>query len=600
MSHSFTPLTPDQQDKFSALANSLNELQAAWIAGYMAALTNAAKPATLPTLEASTQQENAAIVPGPAQPVTILYGSRTGNGQGLAKQLEQELLSRQIPVALKNMTDYKVRDLAKEQQLVVIVSTHGEGEPPFEAKEFYDFIHGKRAPKLQGVKFAVLGLGDSSYFHFCKTGKDVDTQLELLGATRVMPATLLDVDFKSAAPAWIQQIVEVFSTEKAPVVISTTSEKNDVNAVQASQFSAQHPFKAKLLERVNLHGRGSDRTTIHLELDAAGLQYEPGDAAGIWPVNRKELVNHLLSVTQLKGDAIVSVKGEEISLSEALRHHFELTRLTPDVIQRYQAFHPQERLKAVLDKPEVLRSFIAKRDILDLFRDYPTRILPDQLVGILRPLQPRLYSIASSPKAVPGELHLTVGVVDFESNGRNKKGVCSNYLADEEQEVVPVFIEKNPNFRLPDDPSTPIIMIGAGTGIAPFRAFMQEREADEHPGKNWLIFGNRNFETEFLYQLEWQQYIKSGLLTRMDVAFSRDSEKKIYVQHRILQHAAEIYQWIQDGAYIYICGDMKKMAGDVQIALRQVIAEQGGLSADVAENELFQLQKQRRLQLDVY
>ena len=610
MSQSFSPLTPDQSELFQQLRKSLNEVQTAWLAGYLAALSSQEVPPTStsakrkfsylgPTSAAGNAVVSTSNAPATAlKQLTVLVGSRTGNGSSLAAELKKLAATAGFDVSVKNMLDYKPRELAQEQQLIVIVSTHGEGEPPFEAKEVYDYIHGKRAPKLDGVQFAVLGLGDSSYLHFCKTGKDFDAQLEKLGAKRIHQPAYLDVNFRDHAGNWIQSVLQTLGAAALPQANQPVS----ALTTETHSYSAQQPYQAEILERINLHGRGSDRQTLHLELATEGLQYEVGDALGVIPENDASLVNHLLRTIALPADALVQVGNQQITLSEALKSKFELSKLTVDVLQRYNDFHKQERLTAVLGNPEVLKNFVYGRDVLDLLRDYPVKINAQQLVEVLRPLQPRLYSIASSPKAVPGEVHLTVGVVDYENRGRKKKGACSAYLAevDADHQKLQVFIEKNPNFRLPENPATPIIMIGAGTGIAPFRAFIQERELQEGAGKSWLFFGNRHFETEFLYQTEWQQYIQSGALTKMHVAFSRDTDKKVYVQHRLLEHAQELYQWIDSGAHIYICGDRTKMAGDVMQALHDIIVSEGKLTADDAQDYLNNLQRSRRLQTDVY
>lgn len=599
MSFPYTPLTKEQQDQFNQLRSSINEVQTAWLAGYLAALTTAGQSSVNSQLPEAIpgQQEPSAPATGAKTPLTILFGSRTGNGQSLANQIQQQASANGFEAKLKSMTDYKVRELQNEKNLLVVVSTHGEGEAPFEAKEVYDFIHSKRAPKLNGVQYAVLGLGDSSYFHFCKTGKDFDAKLAELGAHKVTSGAFLDVNFKDFAGAWINTALGAFGgVEMQP------SQASSATTLPSEAFSAEKPLLAEVLDRVNLNGRGSDRQTIHLELATPGLSYEVGDAAGIISLNTNEIVNEVLRATTLSGDAEVEIKGAKTKLSHALKANVELSKLTLDVLQKYQAFHPQEKLNAVLNNQEVLKNFLYGRDVVDLLRDYPVKMTPQQLIDILRPLQPRLYSISSSPNAMPDELHLTVGVVEYENRGRLKKGTCSNYLADldVENQKISVFIEKNPNFRLPKNPQTPIIMVGAGTGIAPFRAFVQERELQENAGDSWLFFGNRNFETEFLYQTEWQQFLKSGALSKLDLAFSRDSDQKVYVQHKLLENADEVYRWLQQGAHFYICGDRVKLAGDVQAALLKIIVEKGNFSIDEAQEYLNNLQKDKRLQLDVY
>lgn len=593
-----SPFTEEQLENIKNLINSLNDIQIAWVSGYLAGRSQL----TLPQQNGKAEEVQA--VDHANRKLTILYGSRTGNGKGLAKMTEKMAADIGLPVEVKSMEDYQPKELVNEKLLLVIVSTHGDGEPPFQAKAVYDYLHGKRAQQLEGVQYAIVGLGDSSYFHFCKTGKDFDSQLAALGAKRIKETLCCDVDYKQSDEQWLQDVLTDFkhltgsSDLKPPVNTANITSAKDI------RFTKQNPYAAQVFEKINLHGKGSERTTLHIELqaDAAGLSYEPGDSAGIIPVNSKELISEVLKITALNAAETVEMNGSKRSLQEVLYRDVELSKITPDVIKRYLEKFPDKKLEKICQDQDALQSYIYGRDVVDLLTDYPAQLSAAQLVSILKPLQPRYYSIASSPKAYPGEIHLTVALVDYEHSGRNKRGACTGFLSDilEDDEHVPVFIESNTNFRLPENPATPIIMIGAGTGVAPYRAFVQERELTSGAGKSWLFFGNRNFETEFLYQTEWQQHLKTGALTRMDVAFSRDQEKPVYVQHRLLEQAGEIYQWIQNGAHVYICGDMKKMAVDVQHALSTILREEGGYNADEAEEFLNRMQQEKRLQLDVY
>jgi sulfite reductase (NADPH) flavoprotein alpha-component len=591
--------TQEQKELLKQLTASLNQQQTAWLAGYFTGLNLTLPAESAANIDTVTSEAK-------TSELTILYGSRTGNGEGLAKKAQKIATEKGFKVQLKSMADYKTRDLQNEKNLLVIVSTHGEGEPPFAAKELYEFIHGKRAPKLEQLNFAVLGLGDSSYFHFCKTGIDFDNQLEKLGAKRVFNRATLDVDFATKADEWLNNAISSFGNGETKQVSNPkftfvgAAKKPEVAVV-----SKTNPFKAPVLEKIGLHGKSSDRQTIHIELsteNAAGLEYQPGDAAGVIPVNTQELINEALAVTGLDAGTIVSVNGNNKKLEEALYRDLELSKITVDVVKRYLELYPNEALSALTNNIDDFKRYLDGRDIVDLFTDYPAEVAAEDLVKILRPLQPRYYSISSSPKAFPGEIHLTVGVVQYHYAGRDKKGTCSNYLSDIiiDDETVPVFIEPNPGFRLPENDKTPIIMVGAGTGIAPYRAFIQHRELAEKAGKSWLFFGNRNFETEFLYQTEWQDFLKSGALTRMDVAFSRDSEKKIYVQDRLWENASEIYKWLEEGAHFYICGDMKNMARAVQDTLLKIVETQGLLNKEKAQEYIDNLEKSKRLQLDVY
>lgn len=572
---------------------SLNEVQLAWVSGYLSALTaQNGVPVSLPG-------KNENIPSSGIDPITILFGSRTGNGKEVAMKAEKMAKEFGLAPTLKSMDDYKPRDLQSERNLLVIVSTHGEGEPPFAAKELHEFIFGKRAPKLDEVKFSVLALGDSSYLQFCQTGKDFDLQLEKLGAKRLVPIVCFDVDFQETADQWLRSTLPVFAVATGGKIKDVSDSTVDTSVGQ--NYSKKNPYYAEILDKINLHGRGSERQTLHIELES-DLPFEPGDSAGIMPVNNSELVHEVLSVTGLNPEETIEIKNSNTSLFDSLRREFELSKITVDVIKRYLEFAPNEELAAIYQSQEKLQKYLFGRDIADLLSDFPAKLSAQELINILRPLQPRLYSIASSPKANPGELHLAVGVVEYQHGGRTRRGTCSGYLSeiDGNKDKIPVFIEKNPNFRLPENDETPIIMVGAGTGVAPYRAFVQHREQSAKRGKSWLLFGNRNFETEFLYQAEWHKFMKTGALTKMDVAFSRDTDKRVYVQHKLQENAAEVYRWLEEGAHFYICGDMKKMATDVQNTLVSIVENQGTMSKDKATVYVNKLQKEKRLQLDVY
>lgn len=605
MNINISPLSAEQLDLFTRLTGSLNKEQLAWVSGYLSGLS-----AQNPSIN-SLETDEKAVTPNEQNALTILYGSRTGNGEGLAKKAQKLATDLGIQVTLKSMANYKVRELQSEKNLLVIVSTHGEGVPPFAARELHDFIYSKRAPKLDGVNFAVLALGDSSYFHFCKTGKDFDEQLEKLGAKRLVSRVACDVDFEDTAENWLKSTLPVFASGETQTVKTAPQFRLAGVSQQAKKeteiggYSKKNPFSAPVFEKILLHGKGSKRQTLHIELsteNAPGLEYEPGDAAGVLPVNSVELIGEVLAETGLNAGEIVTVNGSKKKLEEALYRDVELSKITVDVVARYLAIAPDEKLQKLSEDSEKFKEYLDGRDIVDLLHDFPYDIDAENLIKILRPLQPRYYSISSSPKAFPGELHLTVGVVNYENAGREKRGTCSTFLSEVgvEDEKVPVFIESNPGFRLPEDDETPIIMVGAGTGIAPYRAFVQHRELADKPGKSWLFFGNRNFETEFLYQTEWHDFLKTGALTNMDVAFSRDGDKKVYVQDRLLEKAPEVYKWLEEGAHFYICGDMKNMARHVQDTLVKIVEKEGIMSKEHAQEYVNNLEKDRRLQLDVY
>jgi sulfite reductase (NADPH) flavoprotein alpha-component len=505
------------------------------------------------------------------------------------------------------MAGYKVRQLKRESYLFVIVSTHGEGDPPDNAGVFHEFLHSKKAPKLESLRFSVLALGDSSYEHFCKTGRDFDIRLEALGGQRFSERVDCDVDYDDDADAWIGGILKSLSEElSTPVMVTASSAVLAQSAV--ANYSRKNPFSATLLENLKITGRGSSKDVRHIELSLEGssLSFEPGDSLGIVPNNCPELVAEFIEAVGLDSKAVISgAKGEAVTLEEALSHSYEITTITRPFLEKYATFAESRELGRLLQEENrvQLRDFIYGREIIDVVRAYPLPgITANQFVGLLRKLPPRLYSIASSHRANPDEVHLTVAVVRYQSHGRSRKGVATTFLAERvpEDGTVLVYVDGNKNFRLPEDPDVPIIMVGPGTGVAPFRAFLEEREITEACGKNWLFFGDRRFHTDFLYQQEWLDYRKSGLLTRIDVAFSRDEEKKNYVQHRMLENSCELYAWLEEGAYFYVCGDAERMAPDVHEALLTIVEKEGRVSREKAVEYMRDLQQGRRYQRDVY
>ncbi len=591
-------LSVEQLDLLNKLASSLTNEQRVWVSGYLAGLS-ARNDGQVQSLGGNALAHNESAL-------TILVGSRTGNGEGLAKLAQRLAQEQGVPVVIKNMENYKIRDLQTEKNILVIVSTHGDGVPPFSAQLLHEFIYGKRAPKLESVNYAVLALGDSSYFQFCKTGKDFDQQLSNLGAKRLVPILACDLDFEEPAEVWLKTTLAAFGGElKATGTPQTSATTIPIqNSIEPIKYSKKNPFKAPVFEKISLHGKALERQTLHLELSTENeaLAYEPGDSAGIIPFNSKELIGDLLKTTALDPEEELELNGSKLTFYDALRRNFELSKITTDVVKRYLAFAPNKKLQALIEDASEFKDYLYGRDIVDLLEDFPVKVTAKDLAAILRPIQPRSYSISSSPLACPGELHLTVSVVNYEKSGRSKRGACSSFLAElaVEDEQVPIFIESNPNFRLPKNSETPIVMIGAGTGIAPYRAFVQHRELADNPGKSWLFFGNRHFETEFLYQTEWQNFLKSGALTKMSVAFSRDGDKKEYVQHRLIENSSELFKWLEEGAHFYICGDMNNMAGDVQKALVKIVEKEGALNPEGAQEYITNLQKEKRLQLDVY
>ncbi len=601
-----SPFNQEQAELLNRLLPTLTESQKAWLSGYLAASRSFEAAAAL---EVPTAETPAAL---PVQPVskevTILYGSQTGNAHGLAENAGKKLKEHGFEVTVSSMSDFKTNQLKKIQNLLIVVSTHGEGDPPDNALSFHEFLHGRRAPKLDDLRFSVLALGDTSYEFFCKTGKDFDQRLEELGGKRLYPRVDCDVDFDEPASAWLEGVLGGLSEAGGQ---SGSPAQSQAAAPQAAEtvYSRKNPFRAEVLENINLNGRGSNKETRHLELslEGSGFTYEPGDALGIYPENDPELVQLVMKELNWNPEEVVTVdkQGERLPLKEALTSYFEITVLTKKFLQQAAGFSENEKLQELTSpgNEAQLKEYLQGRDLLDFVRDFgPFSASAQEFVSILRKMPPRLYSIASSFQANPDEVHLTIGAVRYHAHGRDRKGVCSVLCAERLQpgDTLPVFIQPNKHFKLPENPDAPIIMVGPGTGVAPFRSFMQEREETGAKGKSWMFFGDQHFVTDFLYQTEWQKWLKDGVLTKMDVAFSRDTEEKVYVQHRMLEHSKELFEWLQEGAVFYVCGDKKNMAHDVQNALLDIIEKEGGMSREEAEAYLAEMKQQKRYLRDVY
>ncbi|HDL7747856.1 TPA: NADPH-dependent assimilatory sulfite reductase flavoprotein subunit [Yersinia enterocolitica] len=593
---SLLPLSPEQLARLQAAVGEFSPTQMAWLSGYFWGMVN--------------QQPDAVVAPAVAAPaavtITLISASQTGNARRLAEQLRDDLVAAKLNVNLVNAGDYKFKQIAQERLLVIVASTQGEGEPAEEAVALHKFLFSKKAPKLPETAFAVLGLGDTSYEHFCQAGKDFDNKLAELGAQRLLERVDADVEYQESAQQWRQQIVAALQArvpaQSAAAVAVTPS--GAVDEITSSPYSKAAPLTAQLSVQQKVTGRNSEKDVRHIEIDLgdSGLRYQPGDALGVWFDNDPALVEELLALLWLKGDEQVSIDGQNISLSQALRSHLELTQNTTLIVDKYAALSRDEKLIALLADKSALQHYAKNTPIVDMVRQAPSDLNADQLVALLRPLTPRLYSIASSQAETENEVHVTVGVVRYDIDGRPRTGGASGYLVDrlEVDGDIRIFIEHNDNFRLPTNLETPVIMIGPGTGIAPFRAFMQQREADGATGKNWLLFGNPHFTEDFLYQVEWQRYVKDGLLTRIDLAWSRDQADKIYVQDKLREQGAELWNWIQQGAHIYVCGDANRMAKDVEQVLLDVVALHGAMDAEQADEYLSELRLARRYQRDVY
>lgn len=590
------PLSPEQLTRLQAATTDFNPTQLAWLSGYFWGMVNQAPGTTATAAPAQT------AAPG----ITLISASQTGNARRLAEQLRDDLLAAKLNVNLVNAGDYKFKQIGQEKLLVIVTSTQGEGEPPEEAVALHKFLMSKKAPKMDGAAFAVFGLGDTSYEFFSQAGKDFDNRLAELGAERLLDRVDADVEYSELASAWRLQLTDILRA-RAPAASpaqAAASATGSVNQVDSSPYTKEAPLTATLALNQKITGRDSDKDVRHIEIDLgdSGLRYQPGDALGVWYENDAALVQELLQLVWLKGDEQVEVRGTTLPLAEALQKHFELTVNTPQIVEQYAALSRNESLLALAGDKSRLQSYAQSFPIVDMVRQAPAELNAEQLTGLLRPLTPRLYSIASSQAESENEVHITVGAVRYEIDGRPRGGGASTWLADrlEEDGEIRVFIEHNDNFRLPASPDTPVIMIGPGTGIAPFRAFMQQRDNDGAGGKNWLFFGNPHFTDDFLYQVEWQKYVKDGLLTHIDLAWSRDQAEKVYVQDKIRARGAEVWRWIEEGAHIYVCGDANRMAKDVEQALLDVVVGHGGMDRETADEFLSELRIARRYQRDVY
>ena len=594
-----TPLTVEPYAQIARLVEGLDSAGLWWLSGYTAGLarTHSSASTLAPIIASVDSAERARL--------TVVYGSQTGNARRVAEALAAKLESDGVPVRLLRADAYPTRELKDERFLAIVISTQGDGDPPDDARALVEFIEGKRAPQLPQLRFAVLGMGDSSYPQFCVIGQRLDARFEALGAQRWIARADADLDIDSVAAPWSSKLfVEAKETLKPrPQLASVTSLRP--HAVATVAWTRERPFAAELLANQRITGRSSDRDVRHLELSLEGahLDYEPGDALGVWIENPPALVDAIVQSLDLDADAVVSHGGDALPLREWLGRKREITRLSRPFIATHAAHARSDALNRLLapDQRDGLTALMATSQIVDLLQTYSGAWTAESLIEALRPLQPRLYSIASSRKAVGDEAHLTVAHVQYQHGDAQRWGAASHFLATREESAsLPVFIERNERFRLPSDTARDIIMIGPGTGVAPFRGFVQERSAINASGCNWLLFGNPHARSDFLYQLEWQEALKRGALQRLDLAFSRDQAHKIYVQHKLREHGKTLYDWLEGGAHLYVCGDATRMAKDVHAALLEVIAEHGGKSAEDASDYLNALQAAGRYARDVY
>ncbi len=575
------PLDTERTESLHQALGGLSAEQLQWVSGYVAGLA-AERPA--PALEAI------AAAPQAQAALTILYGSQTGNGLAIAEALATRARNDGFSVRLVNLADFRAKNLKREHQAVIVVSTHGEGDPPDDAELFNEFLLSGKTGALPDLRFAVLALGDSSYVNFCQTGREIDAKLAELGAERIVPLVECDLDYEDAAATWSDTVIQ-----QLPQLLNTTAVPQLRAVESVAVFDKNNPFQAEVLVNQKISGAGSESDVRHIELslEDSGLSYEPGDALAIVAENPPALVQQFVEHFEIDDDSVI----------DALSHDLEITAPTVSFLRFWSAQSGAAELEALLaaDNKSALSVFLDEHQIIDIVRQYPAETDVSAFIGSLRKLSPRSYSISSSLSANPDEVHLTVAAVEYDAFGTRHWGAASTYLSHrlKEGDTVNVHIESNPRFRLPAD-DVPIIMIGPGTGVAPFRAFVEERAERGATGDSWLFFGNRTFSDDFLYQLEWHRHLRNGDLKRMDVAFSRDQEEKVYVQQRIREQAADVYDWLQRGAHLYVCGDAKNMAADVDEALADVISAEGGIDRDDAEQHLKELRREGRYQRDVY
>ncbi len=606
------PLSDEQTLQLQQLTDTFDVQALHWLAGYAVGRAHALDIGGNQQLGLRLP-EQAAVSAGPQQRLVILYGSQTGNGQVLAERYAAEMQAAGIEVLLSNMQEFNVRKLKDEHNLLIVVSTHGDGDPPDDAVDFIEQLSAKKAPKLNQLEYAVLALGDSSYPDFCVTGQRIDTRLAELGGTRLAECAMADLDIEEVAEPWWAKLQPIWQQS----LQNQTAGQPGSNVTQLhpvspqSEYNRKNPYQAELLTNQLITADAAEKDIRHIELDLgdSGLQYQPGDALGVWPVNPQPIVDAVLQATNLQADLSIANADEQHSLNSWLSARREITLLSKPFLQahleRVKSAGDRSELETLLgnDQRQQLSQLFDTHQVVDVLQRWPADWSADDLVNNLRTLTPRMYSIASSQAVTEDEVHTTLARVAYQAHGSQHWGAASNYLANldaEEAADVSIFIDSNPRFRLPEDSSRDIIMVGPGTGIAPFRAFVQHRAALGGAGRNWLFFGAQHFRSQFLYQLEWQRALKNNHLQRLDLAFSRDQQQKIYVQHRMLEHGKDLYAWLENGAYFYVCGDAKYMAADVEAALHQIVIEHGSKSADQAAEYIRNLVREKRLLKDVY
>lgn len=618
-----TPFNEEQLALINQLLPMLTPEQQHWLSGYLLnpATTSVSDNKTdiqeneagITETETSTSTDQSVSEPVSASTepldVHVLYGTETGNAEEIAETFETKLKSQNLNVHLWDMDDFPRDSLPEVEHLFIICSTQGVGEPPINALDLYDYLHGDDAPQLDQVNFAVLALGDQDFPDFCQAGKDFDHILGQLGANRVADRVDCDFDYEETAEQWITNMLELLTQASSNKNEETPSVENEDVTIEEPQapYSKSNPFQAEVLKNTILTQPEASREVRHLEISLEGYReaYEPGDSLVVIPQNDPVLVNQLIDALNWDAETPIQMNDSDSmrSLKEALTHDFEIAKLTPVLMKNAAELLGNPMLNANIQKSEWVQNYIYGKDVIDLIRDFtPVALEPNMLPQLLRKLPPREYSIASSNKINPNSVHITVRVVKYEAHRRERFGVCSVQLADRTSvgDKLPVYLKKNPNFKFPYDTETPVIMIGAGTGIAPYRAYLQERAYLNLKGEQWLIFGNQNYHHDFLYKDDLEQWLEEGVLSKLDLAFSRETENKIYVQHRIEENSAEFYKWIQAGATIYLCGNKDEMASGVHESLIKVLIKEGNMDETEAEAYLTEMIKNQRYQRDVY
>jgi sulfite reductase (NADPH) flavoprotein alpha-component len=521
----------------------------------------------------------------PAKKITIVYGTETGNSKRLATDFAAKAKQNHVHAKVVGMDQYRLTDLAKEEYLLAVISTHGEGEPPAAAKKFYDHIH-NNGFKLEKLKYSVLALGDTSYPLFCKTGEDIDLQFDRLGGNRIAPLQKCDVEYDVDAHVWFSDVLKNITAKKTDTNIAQT---NGTVVATPSAKKGKQTYVGKILTSLNLNDRGSNKETYHIEIEAAGLEYQCGDSIGFIPENDSQIVTDIIATVNVDGNKSLEFKKEKFTIYELLKRKINIIHLTERLVLQYAT--------------ATGHSIAAGRaDLLELVKKYPVKNAAqfEEILVSLNAISPRLYTIASSPAAHEGEVHIVVVKDTYIANDKKRFGLCSDYLShlkvNSKQQF---FVQPNKRFRLPAE-NKDIIMVGPGTGIAAFRSFLADRDATGATGRNWLFFGEQHFASDFLYQTEIQNWFETGVLNKINLAFSRDQQEKIYVQHKMLQHGAELYEWLNAGASFFVCGKKHPMSADVENALLQIIQQQGNKTEEEAKKYLEHLEEEGRYEKDVY